>query len=342
MRADARGAVLVAVCFGLVLAACNSGEQQAGSAAARRAAPECSLSGRRIPRGVDARRAAVAVKVENNPAAPVAGLDKAELVYEELVEGGITRFLAFYHCTDALKVGPVRSARIIDPAIVRPITRVLAAAGGNAIVEMALRKARLVTIDEDNARGAMRRIARGGVAFEHTLFGDTAKLRRLARKRWDRAPRAGLFRFGPLAGKSERARSLTIRFSSRTPVVYRWARGKWRRFHGTRPFKVRGGRQIAVDNVLVEQHTVTLSKGIVDVAGNPSIEIKDVVGSGRAALFRDGRVVLGRWRRKTRNAPVRFVTAGGKEMALAPGTTWIELVPNRKGRVKGSFSFKKR
>ncbi len=301
----------------------------------------CPLSGRSIPENLDVTRPAVGVKVENSPAAyPLSGVERAELVYEELVEGGITRFMAFYHCTDAAKVGPVRSARIVDPAIMKPITRILAGAGGNAIVERALKRERIITIDEDAAGDAMRRIPRRGLAFEHTLFANTSKIRRLGIERFHRPPRTTLFKFGALQEEGRNAKSITIRFSSGNVVVYRWARGQWQRFQERRPLKVEGGKQVAVDNVLIEQHRVALSRRIVDVTGNPSIEIEDVVGSGRAVLFRDGRAIPGRWERKSVSSRVRFVAASGQEMVLKPGTTWIELVPTDKGRVRGSFSFK--
>jgi hypothetical protein len=104
---------------------------------------------------------------------------------------------------------------------------------------------------------------------------------------------------------------------------------------------VESGQQIAVDNVLIEEHEVNYSKTIVDVAGNPSIEIADPTGSGRAVLFRDGRVVKGRWVRPSLDSPVRFETRSGETMRFKPGTTWVELLPSDKGEVKGSFSYEK-
>jgi hypothetical protein len=97
------------------------------------------------------------------------------------------------------------------------------------------------------------------------------------------------------------------------------------------------GTQIGVDNVLIEEHRITLSS-IVDSAGNPSVEIADPIGSGRAMLLRDGRSFRGRWSRESVESAVRFTTRGGDEMVLAPGTTWVALVPSDSGDVKGSFS----
>lgn len=302
--------------------------------------PDLCLGGRRPDAPYLLKRPAVAVKVENAPVAwPLSGLEKAEIVYEELVEGGVTRFMAIYHCNDAPKVGPVRSARVVDPAIMRPYTRILGAAGANAIVQRALDKAHIISINEDQAGSAMTRVLRPGLASEHTLYGNTQALRRLGRARFDKPPPQGIFDYGPSTVPGRRIKSVTMSFGDITQVVYRWIDGKWRRFEDGAPFLAETGRQIAVDNVLIERHRVNYSKGVVDVAGTPSVEIADTTGSGDAFLLRDHRVIRGKWVRKSKKKPAMFKTLKGKNMVLRPGKTWIELVPTRKGQAKGSVSF---
>ena len=302
--------------------------------------PECPLTGAEPRSAALAERPAVAVKVENDPVAyPLSGLDKAEIVFEELVEGGVTRFMAIYHCTDANKVGPVRSARIVDPGIMVPITRILGAAGGNAIVTRRLKRGNVFLIDEDTKGKSMRRIPRSGVSFEHTLYANTTRLRSLGERRFDEPPQT-TFEFGPLQGKAKKARQVTLNFGGRATVGYRWANGKWLRLDNGSPLKAEGGGNIRVDNVVIELHTINNSKTITDVAGNPSIEIANETGRGPAILLRDGKSIKGRWVRPKRNAPVRFVT-GGETMTFAPGTVWIELLPDRRGQIKGTYSLSK-
>ncbi len=302
---------------------------------------ECPLSGVTIPGKVDIERAAVAVKIENSPAAyPLSGLQDAEIVYEELVEGGITRFLAIYHCTDSKKAGPVRSARIIDPAIMQSITRVLAAAGGNDIVRKALDKAKLVHFDEDTAGKAMRRVERPGISSEHTLYASTDAIRKLARKRFDEPPPEGLFRFGDLTGETREVKSVTIQFGGGALITYKWTGDAWRRSDGGSPLKMEDGPPIEVDNVLIEQHRVVYSDRLFDVVGNPSIEIADPKAGGKAILFRDGQVIEGRWTRRSEKEAVRFLTNSGEEMVFAPGSIWIELLPDPKGEVNGAITIK--
>lgn len=303
--------------------------------------PTCPLTGLEPKNEKVAERPAVAVKIENNFAAyPLAGLEEADVVYEEVVEGGLTRFLAIYHCSDAAKAGPVRSARIIDPGIMVPYTRILAAAGGNDAVRAELESADIFSIDENTAGDAMSRAERPGISSEHTLYGDTAALRKLGTKKFDEAPSDELFEFGDLEGKSKKAGSVTVNMSS-TVVRYEWDGNQWMRFDHDAPLSMESGTAIGVDNVLLEQHTVNLSETLSDVIGSASTEIADVTGQGKAVLFRDGRQIVGRWKRDSIESPVVFETKEGDEMVLHEGTTWIQLVPDDQGDVKGSFTVEK-
>ena len=302
----------------------------------------CPLSGLEPRNESVVERPAVAVKIENATIAyPLSGLDDAEIVFEELVEGGATRFMAIYHCQDSDQAGPVRSARTVDPAIMSPITRILAFSGANQIVLDQLDTAGIVQIEENTSGGALERIPREGLTMEHTLYADTSEIRKLGKKKHSDPPPDDLFSFGELEGKAKKASGITITFSGSTQVDYVWSPDGWQRLQASSPFLDDSGEQITVDNVLIEEHVVNLSTEIVDSAGNPSVDIADVTGEGRAMLFRDGKVIKGRWTRDSQDSPVRFETKAGDEMVFAPGSIWIELVPSSEGEVQGSFSYDK-
>jgi hypothetical protein len=328
----------------LLTAACSDDDTDPKAAPQESATPPpptCPISGVDPDKEADLARPAIAVKVENHSAAyPLSGLDKAEVVYEELVEGGITRFMAIYHCSDTKKAGPVRSARIVDPAIMIPITKILADAGGNDIVLKALDKAGIISIDENKAGNAMRRVYRPGYSSEHTLYGSTPALRKIGQKSFKNPPPDGILSFGDAPTGTE-VKSVNMIFSGSTNVSYEWSGGKWHRLDDGEPLVMESGVPIAVDNVIIEQHQVNFSKTIRDVAGNPSVEIADVTGSGKAVLFRDGMMFEGRWLRKTVKSAVVYRTNDGETMVLDPGTTWIELLPDAKGELKGSFTVKR-
>ncbi|MEA2499344.1 MAG: hypothetical protein QOH26_1749 [Actinomycetota bacterium] len=340
-------AVALALACLLAFGACSGDDDTPIAAASPSAeptppAPQCPLTGLDAPADADLDRPAVAVKIENNQDAyPLSGLEDAELVYEEQVEGGQTRFMAIFHCTDTKKAGPVRSSRAVDPAIMTPTTRILAAAGGNLIVREILEDGNVIIVDEDSADTAMRRVDRPGISSEHTLYGNTAKLRKIGQKEYKKPPPDDLFSFGDLPAGGKKVKKITVEFSSATTIEWKWSKGEWRRSELGEQFIAESGEHIATDNLIIEMHTVNNSTTIVDVAGNPSIEIADVTGKGKAILFRDGRAFIGQWVRKSRKKRVVYRTKGGKEMTLKAGTTWVELLPNDKGQVKGSVRFGK-
>jgi hypothetical protein len=305
----------------------------------------CPLTGLEPRKEAVLDRPAVALKIENAVVArPLSGLENADLVYEELVEGGETRFMAIYHCGDAKKAGPIRSARMVDPAIMMPKTSILGYSGANATVSQALESAGVVTLTEDDAApsDAMERVDRPGISSEHTLYANSALIRRLGRKEFTDPPPQDVFEFGELEGPSKKASTISINFGGASTITYEWDTGaeSWQRLQDGTPFMAESGEQIAPKNVLIEVHKVRASH-VVDVTGTPSIEIVDETGTGKAVLFRDGRAMRGTWTRNSTGDVTVFETRAGDEMVFAPGSIWIELVPTQSGEVKGSFSYEK-
>lgn len=303
--------------------------------------PTCPLSGEETANEALLDRAAVAVKIENSPAAyPLSGLDEAEVVYEEQVEGGLTRFLAIYHCTDSDLAGPIRSSREVDPSIMSPYTRILAAAGGNPGVRANLEEFDIILIDENAAGGAMERVSRPGISTEHTLYGDTKALRKIGQKKFKDAPTEDIFEFGDAPDGGKKTTAIDLSFGS-SSMGFEWKQGAWFRTDDGAPLTMENGDQLSFDNVIIEEHTVNLSTEFADVLGTPSPVIADVTGEGKAYLFRDGRMYAGVWIRESEDDPVRFETKDGDALVLKAGNTMIELLPNAKGEIKGSFDREK-
>lgn len=286
--------------------------------------PTCPLTGLPAPEGVIPDRPALAIKVENYPdARPQAGLNDADVVFEELVEGGITRFVAVYHCADAPRVGPVRSARTADPDILAQLGRpILAYSGGAPNVVRVVNEADLVPIDE----------TRGGDAFErdpsrpapHNLYASTKALYRVARSH-EPAPEPIFTYAEELEIRSRRVSRVHLPFSSTyADVWWSWSRREhaWVRAHGDEPHLDEDGEPISAANVVVQLVEVVIGPhgGIT-----PHLEL---TGSGRAYVLRDGRLVVGRWERPSLREPTRFLTKDGTEIPLAPGRTWVELLPS--------------
>jgi hypothetical protein len=284
--------------------------------------PTCPLTGEAARGGVPA-RPVLAVKVENLPEArPQAGLQSADIVYEEPVEGGITRFIAVFQCHQVDRVGPVRSARTADPDVLAQFgIPVLAYSGAAPNVERDVQASDLVPIDE----------TAGGVAFArdpnraspHNLYVGTEAVYRVA-KAGHQAP-APVFRYSAeLQGKARRVSTIHLPFHvSYADVYWSWSRrlGAWTRSHGAEPHLDEAGVPISATNVVVQVVPAIVPSGGL----TPHL---DLTGSGRAYVFRDGRMIVGRWERDALSDITRFVTKDGQEIALAPGRTWVELFPS--------------
>ncbi len=290
----------------------------------KKAVPEtCPLTGLESPQGVPD-RPALGVKVENLAAArPQAGLDRADIVYEQPVEGGITRFVAIYHCRDARRIGPIRSARLVDADILRQFgTPVFAFAGGVPAVVSAVEDAGAISVGFDTAPEFFEQDpsrSRPHHVFSSTsvLYGDAGG-----------GTPDPVFSFDaerPTAAK--RARRVHLGFSPFADVFWQFSPKKraWLRSHGEEPHTLENGSRVSAVNVIVQIVEVRPSQ-IVDVAGNPSPEI-DATGSGEAFVLRNGRVLQGEWVRETEDDVTKFVDAAGSDIPLAPGVTWVELFP---------------
>ena len=291
--------------------------------------PTCPLTGKPAPGGRVPRRPVLAVKVENTPDAyPLAGLQSADVVYEELVEGGITRFMALYQCKEAKKVGPVRSARTTDPKVLIQYEPhpVIAYSGGQLAVVNAVKRSGLVSFDEDSGGDAFWRDA---ARYEpHNLFLNTAKLRAKSAKRTaGEGPPRRLFPFDPQAPTvGKRVSQVSMSFSSSVTAAWRWDKGagRWQRMYQDAPMTLDSGTPITAANVIFQQVVVT-EGNLVDVLGYHSPEVT-LTGSGKAWILRNGMLIAGKWNRPVMGAVTKFVTKTGQVIPLSPGNTWIELV----------------
>jgi hypothetical protein len=129
---------------------------------------------------------------------------------------------------------------------------------------------------------------------------------------------------------TRRARVIHADFSPESDVLWRYRRGQNRylRFHGSEPHTLEDGTQVSATNVVVQVVPVRLTN-LLDPAGNPIPEVS-VIGRGPAFVFRNGRLIQGRWVRESRDEITRLEDRQGNEIALAPGSTWIELFPRER------------
>jgi hypothetical protein len=311
-------AVLLAGLLSCGLAACGGSR----SSDSDRTAP---LTGLPANTNSDQRnRPALFVKIENSPdARPQTGLEQADVVYEVVAEGGITRFAAVFQSTDPGEFGPIRSVRGQDPDLVAPLKGLAVFAGG--IPDY-------VTQIRDVAQDLSTSSSLGeGPPFRrstdrrppHNLYGNAAGFWGLAQQPYDEAPDP-LFTYGDQAAGAQPTRTVNIDFSPVAKVRWQWDGSAWRRSQDGRPFTVTGPGRIGPANLVV-QFVDVQDTSFTDPAGHP-VPVSQLEGSGEAWVLRDGAVVRGTWSKDSQDSRTRY-RANGNDIDLTPGRTWVELVP---------------
>ena len=318
-----RRLVVVVISVAQVAAACGGDD---GPARAQQRKPPATtttvpipiapLTGLPDPTGVTATRAALQVKIENTPEArPQSGLDVADVVYEEVVEGGITRFWAVFSSNAPETVGPIRSVRFMDPDIVSASGGVVAYSGGTEPNVALIRAAPVVWVDENNAGDAFFREPTRRAP--HNLFGNTALL-------WQRGgvpvPPRPLFTYLDVEdGQTfvgEPVAQFELNFDQGYDVTYVWDPTLgWSRIQHDEPFLTTALTQLSVPNVVVQ---------FVEYGAGGEGQL---IRQGGAWIFAGGQLVRGLWSRAAPDQPTLYTDAAGAPIALPPGRTWVELFP---------------
>jgi hypothetical protein len=338
------GAALVAAA--LLTAACGGGDDKKAApkttttAAPPTTAPPAAtptsgapLTGLAVSDPAKVARPAMIVKIDNAPKGrPQAGINQADIVGEEGVEGGITRFATIFHSQDADEIGPVRSARTTDILIASSLNKPLFAwSGSNADFVKLVRAAPLVDVGVDVKGGAYFRKA--GRPNPYNLF---ARFGALYEGVSGEAP-APIFTYRAegeaSAGDPTGGVHLEWKDKVQTLVDWKWDAGSgvWTRTQNGTAHVDAGGAPVQAKNVVV-QFTTYHDTGYRD-RSNTVVPEADLVGEGEVWLLSDGKVVKGTWKKPDANAPTTFVDAGGAPLKLTPGQTWLELPKPGMGRL---------
>jgi hypothetical protein len=282
-------------------------------------------------------RPALAVKIENSvDARPQTGLGAADMVWEEVVEGGITRYVAVYDSTLPPEIGPVRSIRPMDPAIAAPLHGLFAFSGGQRAYVDAVAAAGLQVISNDAGAAGFHRVSTRRAP--HNVYADPQALLAQADDAHRTAPgpqfevaAAGGQPTAATAGTPATSVQLTLSGASHPQWTWNQPDGRWLRAEGSAPAIEADGTPLRATNVVALRVDVVPTSAR-DPAGNPVPETV-LIGTGQALVASGDRTVPAIW---TKNAVAdRLVLTGadGNPVLLAPGTTWVELVPNGSGAV---------
>lgn len=264
----------------------------------------------------------VAVSIGNNPSArPQSGLSRADIVYEVLAEGGITRYLAIYHSQAAEVVGPVRSARPYLALLAKEWGAIFGHCGGDPKDLEPIREWKVADADEFGRSDLYWR-DKSRVPPDN-LYTSVDNLRKAVSK--PLAAPAQRHEFQPLADRP--AAALRVDYGRKYVVEYRYSQED----QGYERFVIDGGKE-SQQKDLDTQERVLVSNVIVQfapsrVAYSDLGLIIDLIGEGKALYLLGGRWEEGTWKKSAVEEPTLFLDAGGEPIKLTPGQTWVQIVP---------------
>jgi hypothetical protein len=253
-------------------------------------------------------RPALIVKIDNGVNShPQTGLNQADIVYEEIVEG-VTRFAAAFNSTESNPVGNIRSGRTQDVNLFASFNDpIFAYSGGNETVNAALAGTGWTLLTQGN--GMFRVDGRGGAPYN--LFGNTTDFFAQAGDAGEAVPQ---FRYGAPTGTPVTSIDLSI---GGVNVNWAWdaTLGLFMRSENGSPHELTDG-QASTNNVVVL--FVPYGTG---PAGGPEAQS---IGTGEVVVYSAGRKIAGTWTRQNPEDPFTL-EANGQPILLAPGRTWVEL-----------------
>ncbi|TFD48352.1 DUF3048 domain-containing protein [Cryobacterium frigoriphilum] len=324
-------AVLLTGCTGDSPVSTDSPTKPSSTWDSRYVAPEATklsaLRGVTVPAG-SLMNPALSVKIDNHEAArPQIGLERADIVFEELVEGGLTRYLGVWQSDIPDTLGPVRSIRPMDPDIMTPFGGIAAYSGGQQqFLDMMNATPLLSVIFDYDTSGLFSRT--GDKSAPHNVILQSASV---VAAHTDLAPPAQQFAYAPTVAASSAVidgtpiNAINTRFSNARFPSWAWngeAQSYLRSQEGAADFDS-NGTQLRATNVVVMRVDIDDSFGEVPKT--------TMVGSGDASVSTGGKSIHATWSKASQADPIRLVDDNGVTIRLGPGNTWIELVPNGRG-----------
>lgn len=262
------------------------------------------------------------VMIENSPSArPHTGLDSADIVFEAVVEGGITRFLALYQSNTPRKLGPVRSLRPYFLDWVMGFDAPIAHVGGSAQALELVKKRGAKDLDQFKHNGPYYRD--GGRPAPHNMYSSMNNLRKLQKRlgyrksRFKKIPRSD----DDPANKPG-AKRITVNYSdSQYQAQFRYQKNgnKYRRFLAGNPhIDTLTSSPITVKNVVVIRMPTTKQGRYA---------VMETIGSGKAIVFKNGTAQKAKWRQQSPRKRIEILK-NRKQMPLNRGDTWFAILPS--------------
>ena len=279
---------------------------------------------------------AIAFKIDNNiNARPQSGLQEADAVHEILVEGGMTRFLAFFMDKTSSYLGPIRSARPTDPTVVRPYGGTLVVSGATDGLIPAIRDLGVPVLEEQKSPAMFRIASRKA---PHNLYADTELVREKINDRGFFFLQPGpmpLYPFGlDQRNWSTGANKITVKYSEFTTVIWKLDGEKYSRFIID---SYSENKEATAHNFITQDanYTDILKTETIVVIQGPFYKDKATtlpsvltVGVGNAYVFNNGKYVEGTWRRGDISESFVLIDNNQNPILVPPSTQWVHILPN--------------
>ena len=274
-------------------------------------------------------RKLVAVKIDNHwSSRPQSGLEKADAVFEMVVESGITRFIALFHHSDSDWTGPMRSARPTDWTLVKPLNGVLLVSGGQPWITRQFPNNGVSLIGDLGPPLTNRWRQRKA---PHNLYVNTYEARRVSEeRRHDPEPPPQLFPRGPFNGPDwASAASIFFDWSDTMDATWSWDGARYVRTVEGQPHLWQNREGTAIGQITADVLVVLMAERYrACPSGSGScVPAWRTVGENRAMVFAEGRYAEGRWQRSDAGDWFAVTNPAGKPIVVPPGRMWIMIYP---------------
>ena len=281
-------------------------------------------------------RRAIAFKIDNNiNARPQSGLQEADAVHEILVEGGMTRFLAFFLDNTSKYLGPIRSARPTDPTMVRPYGGTLVVSGATDGLIPSIRELGVPVLEEQSSPSMFRISSRKA---PHNLYADTELIRQKINDKGYYFLQPGpepLYAFGlDQSNWLPGADKVTVKYSDFTTVIWKLDDGSYSRFIID---NYSDNKEAVAHNFIsqdgnytdiIKSETIVVLQGALYKDSATTLPSVLTVGVGKAYVFNNGNYIEGTWRRGDIVESFVLTDAKGNIIQVPPSTQWVHILPN--------------
>lgn len=305
----------------LILVSCSSSDKST-TASHSKVVEHNALSGREGANGP-----ILVVKIDDTPQAhPQIGLEKADIVYIEEVEGGLTRLAAVFSSEIPARIGPVRSARISDIDLLSQLGHVaFAFSGAQSKLFPVIDAANLENLGAQHESAQIyTRDASRSAPVDMVLQAEFL----MSKLREQSTPIATARSIGWSFGKSpaggRAVTSVVIKWPATTySATWSAVQARWLLSHGDLPDLADSGTQLGASTLVVQLVAITASEYHDKVGGVTPFSA--TVGSGDGFVLRDGKVFDARWIRPNPQSGTTWTLTDGSRIDFAPGQIWVAL-----------------